>query len=605
MNAAINYRADIKREKGDPILAVVYARYSSHSQTDQSIEGQLAAAQAYAAQKGYTIIREYCDRAVSGRTDNRDEFQRMLADTDKRQFDVIITWKIDRIGRNREDIAFNKHRCKKNGVKIEYVAENLPDSAESIILEGVLEAMAEYYSVQLSTNVKRGIRESAKKGMFHGGTIPLGYKINRDTKKYEVDPVTAPIVQTIFDKYARGNTEVEIITWLNEKGVKTSRNKPFGKSSLLTILHNEKYIGVYAYQDIRLEDAIPAIVEKGVFEKVQRLMTVNQRAPSHKWTYMDFLLSDRLFCGHCGENMIGVSGVSRNGTKHGYYQCRKQRRKACDKKPCKKEWIEKKVLYCTMEILSDDSLIEFIADQTFVYYQKTKMAQTERHILEDSLTDINKRIENIMGAIEMGIYNATTKSKLDELEARKAEIAASIAEYDLTSGLKLTRDQILYFLLQFRNNGIKDDNCKKRLIQTFVNSVFLYDDGKIKIVFNYTGDNNTVTLKDIDTADAAIEYSDTEAVKTGLNAKSVLLPQGIAHHKRTLILIRCQRPSFCSKVPENKGFQAIRLFRKEVLMTGFLFSPPVGSRVFLHDCLKNRVNLHDSAQKRVSLHDSP
>ena len=163
--ATITFNADVKKEKGEPILAVIYARYSSHSQTEQSIEGQLAAAHGYAKNKGYTVIREYCDRAQTGRNDNRDAFQQMLSDTDKHQFDVIITWKVDRIGRNREDIAFNKHRCKKNGVRIEYVAENLPDSAESVILESVLEGMAEYYSLQLSTNIRRGQLESARKGI--------------------------------------------------------------------------------------------------------------------------------------------------------------------------------------------------------------------------------------------------------------------------------------------------------------------------------------------------------------------------------------------------------------------------------------------------------
>ena len=195
MAVSITYNADLKKAKGEPILAVIYARYSSHSQTEQSIEGQLAAAHAYARGHGYTVVREYCDRAQTGRNDNRDAFQQMLSDTDKHQFDVIITWKVDRIGRNREDIAFNKHRCKKNGVRIEYVAENLPDSAESVILESVLEGMAEYYSLQLSTNIRRGQLESARKLQCVGGTRPLGYDVDKETKRYIIDEKTAPVVK--------------------------------------------------------------------------------------------------------------------------------------------------------------------------------------------------------------------------------------------------------------------------------------------------------------------------------------------------------------------------------------------------------------------------
>ena len=532
MPATISYRADVKKAKGEPILAVVYARYSSHSQTDQSIEGQLAAAKQYAATKGYTIIKEYCDRAISGRTDNRDSFQRMLADTDKKSFDVIIAWKVDRIGRNREDIAFNKHRCKKNGVRIEYVAETLTDGPESIILEGVLEAMAEYYSVQLSTNVKRGIRESAKKGLFHGGTIPLGYKIV--DKRYTIDPETAPIVAEIFKRYSEGQTEFEIIAWLNQKGVKTSRKQPFGKSSLLTILHNEKYIGIYRFEEIVHDDAIPPIVDHSTFEKVQELMKVNQRAPSHKWTYMDFILTEKLFCGHCGEPMIGVSGVSCNGNKYGYYDCRKHRKKQCNKKPARKDWIENVVIRRTVQLLHEEGLLEFIADKTFEFYQSQQQAQTERKVLEKSLADINKAINNIMGAIEQGIYNATTKTRLDELEQQKSDIAAQIAEHDLAaSSLNLTREHILFFLEQFRDADMNDEASRKRLIQTFINSVFLYDDGTIKIVYNYTGETNTVTLQEIDGVEIEIDEGHEEPTdsENGENSgTNVLLPQGVAHH---------------------------------------------------------------------------
>ena len=322
MAVSVTFNADLKKARGEPILAAIYARYSSHSQTEQSIEGQLAAAHAYAESHGYTVVHEYCDRAQTGRNDNRDAFQQMLSDTDKHQFDVIITWKVDRIGRNREDIAFNKHRCKKNGIRIEYVAENLPDSAESVILESVLEGMAEYYSLQLSTNIRRGQLESARKLQCIGGTRPLGYDVDRETKRFIINPQTAPIVKQIFEKYAEGSTETEIITWLNEQGIRTTKKKPFSKSSLATLLHNEKYIGVYVYKDIvRVEDGVPAIVDKELFDKVQELMKVNRRAPSHTWTHQDYILTDRLFCGKCGSPMVGESGFSHTGAKHSYYSC--------------------------------------------------------------------------------------------------------------------------------------------------------------------------------------------------------------------------------------------------------------------------------------------
>ena len=177
--------------------AVVYSRYSSHKQGEQSIEGQLASAYQFAAEHGYTIIHEYVDRAQTGRNDDREQFQQMLKDTAKRQFEAIIIWKIDRFGRNREEIAFNKYRCKKNGVKVLYTAESIPNTPERIVLEAVLEGMAEYYSVQLATNVKRGMDIAASKGQSVGGTIPLEYRTGAD-KHSEPDPATALLVKRML-----------------------------------------------------------------------------------------------------------------------------------------------------------------------------------------------------------------------------------------------------------------------------------------------------------------------------------------------------------------------------------------------------------------------
>ena len=221
--------------------AVVYARYSSHKQGEQSIEGQLASAYKYAGEHGYTIIHEYIDRAQTGRNDDREQFQQMLKDTAKHQFEAIIIWKIDRFGRNREEIAFNKYRCKKNGVKVLYTAESIPDTPEGIILEAVLEGMAEYYSVQLATNVKRGMDNVARKGQSVGGTLPLGYRTGPD-KYLEPDPKTAPLVRRIFEMYAAGNTQKdgntqkEIIEHLNAEGLRTRKGKPLTINSIRSVL---------------------------------------------------------------------------------------------------------------------------------------------------------------------------------------------------------------------------------------------------------------------------------------------------------------------------------------------------------------------------------
>ena len=532
MSFSVTFNADIKKAKGEPILAVIYARYSSHNQTEQSIEGQLSAGHVYARSHGYTVVREYCDRAQTGRNDNRDEFQKMLSDTDKHQFDVIIAWKVDRIGRNREDIAFNKYRCKKNGVRIEYVAENLPDSAESVILESVLEGMAEYYSLQLSANVRRGLLESARKCQSINGIHPFGYKVDPDTKRYILDPKTAPIARQIFERYANGETETEIIQWLNDQGFRTSMKRPFTKNSLAVLLHNEKYIGIYKYKDlVYVEGGVPAIIDKDLFDRVQELTKVNRRAPSNTWTHREYILTDKLFCGKCGSPMVGESGFSHTGRKHSYYSCIKRRKqKTCDKRPVRQDWIEDQVLKATRDLLADEELLDFIADKTFEYYQSVNGHQDQRDALEKELHDVDTAIDRLICAIEAGAYTPRINQRLDELNAQKAKITASMADLALASGFQLTRDHISFFLRKFRDADLTDRNCQKRLIQTFVNAVFVYDD-KIKIVYNYTADSNTVTLDIVE----SLNTEDTEDTAQGSYAARPALPNRAGTNPKILI----------------------------------------------------------------------
>lgn len=475
-------------------LAVVYARYSSAGQKEQSIDGQLAAAYKYAEAKGYQIVHEYIDRAMTGRNDDRDDFQRMLSDTGKHQFSVIIVWKVDRFGRNREEITFNKYRCKKNGVRVEYVAENMPEGPESVILEAVLEGMAEYYSLQLSQNVKRGLLENAKHHKAVSGTPPLGYKLTED-KHFEVDPDTAPLVKVIYEKYAAGETLFEIIRYLNNAGYKTPRGKPFARTSLDKLLKNEKYIGIYKFKDIIYdEDAVPALIDKDLFYKVQDMLEKNKRAPVKNWNYSDYLLTGKLFCGHCGDPMVGKAGHGKSGRKYDYYICKKN-----DKKPVRKEWIEETVLQEVHRILDDDEIFQMIVDNTWEYYLEQDTKEHEREAMLKQIADIEKGIANLSKAVEQGMPFDVVSGRLDELSGQKIALQKAIAELEIQKGFKLTKDHIQFFLEQFRSMDASDRNCEKRLISVFVNAIYVYDD-KLKIAFNYSeeGQRNTVSLHDVE-----------------------------------------------------------------------------------------------------------
>lgn len=153
--------------------AVIYARYSSDNQREESIEGQLRECTAYCDKNDITVLRTYIDRAMSAKTDHRPDFQRMIKDSAKGLFDAIIVWKLDRFARNRYDSAHYKAQLRKYGVKVLSATENISDGPEGIILESMLEGMAEYYSAELAEKVIRGHTENALKCKYNGGPQPL------------------------------------------------------------------------------------------------------------------------------------------------------------------------------------------------------------------------------------------------------------------------------------------------------------------------------------------------------------------------------------------------------------------------------------------------
>ncbi|MPW25983.1 recombinase family protein [Alkalibaculum sp. M08DMB] len=474
--------------------AVIYARYSpGPQQREESIEGQLRECKEFAKANEITVVGEYIDRALTGRNDNRADFQKMIRDSEKKIFDAVIVWKVDRFGRSREEIAINKVKFRKNGVKVLYAKEHIPDGPEGIILESVLEGMAEYYSANLSQNIKRGMKENALKGKITGGNIALGYKVN-DDKTFEVDPDTAPIVIQIFQMYDEGHTITEIITHLNSKGYKTSRGVPFNKNSLRPILTNVKYIGLYKYEGIYMQSTVPEIVDKDLFERVQVKMVKNKKAPARAKAKIEYLLTTKLFCGHCGSNMVGESGSGRN-QKYYYYICtKKKREKACDKKTVKKDWIEDLVINETVNRVLQDDIIELIADNVIKIQESDKESSSLKY-LQGNLKETDKGIKNIMKAIEQGVISDALTNRLMELEGQKAEIEINI-DQEKISNVILTKEQIIFWLEQFKNGDVNDLEYRKRIIDVFVNAVFLQDD-KVIITYNYTNGTKTINVSDL------------------------------------------------------------------------------------------------------------
>ena len=201
--------------------AVIYARYSSDNQTENSIEGQLRECNEFAAKNGITVLKNYIDRAYSAKTDNRPDFQKMIEDSHKKLFDVIICWKWDRFARNMYDCAYYEHILDKNGVKV-LTTEPISDSPEGQLTKRMLQGFAEYFSAELAVKVNRGMKENAYNCKFNGGSVTFGYKID-ENQHFQVDLVSAPVVREVFNDYATGKTIQKIANELNERGISQRR----------------------------------------------------------------------------------------------------------------------------------------------------------------------------------------------------------------------------------------------------------------------------------------------------------------------------------------------------------------------------------------------
>ena len=476
--------------------AVIYARYSSDSQREESIEGQLRECTEYAERNGITILRSYIDRALSARTADRPEFQNMIKDSEQKLFDVVLIWKLDRFSRDRYDSAHYKRILKKNGVKVVSVKENISDGPEGIILESMLEGYAEYYSAELSEKIQRGQKENALKCKNNGGNTPLGYVVGTDGV-LAVDPLTAPLVTEIFILYDSGESISEITASLNGRGLKTKKGKAFKIGGVSLILKNRKYIGEYQYGSVIIPKGIPAIIDDDLFDRVQRRMAFNKKAPAKAKATEEYLLTTKLFCGTCERLMAGESGTSSTkGVKHYYYKCGGAKRKlGCKRKAVRKHWIERAAVLVTVQRVLQDDEISRIAEAIVALQEKE---DTSLPAMQSQLAGCEKAIDNMLNAIQMGVLTASTKERLEKLEMQREELKLSILQAQMARP-RYTKEQVVSWISRFKYGNIDDPQYQKQIIDTLINSIYVFDD-KLVFTYNFKDGTETITLAEIQAA---------------------------------------------------------------------------------------------------------
>ena len=460
--------------------AVIYARYSSDKQTEQSIEGQLRVCHEYAERNDIIVVDTYIDRAMTGTNDNRPDFQRMLKDSKNKKWDYVLVYKLDRFGRNKYEMAINKRFLRDNGVKVISAMENIPDTPEGIILESLLEGMAEYYSVELAQKVNRGIKESWLKGNQPGGRRTLGY--NLVNKKLVINEEEAEIVREIFTLYSQGYTTVSIANMLNERDLRKPDGSKFHGVYIGTVLHRKHYTGTIVRQGDVYNNIYPRIISDELWNKVNLINEKNRTFRGMNAGSKGYILAGKSICGYCGCNVIGDCG-GRKTNRRNYYLCSNRKRyHNCQHRLIGRDYLEDLVVDITTKLLNNDENIKYIASIMFELCSEKKKSNDNLNNLIRLKKEKEKACENLVSAIEKGIVTETTHSRLLKLETEVKELEVAINNENQKSEVLITEEEIIKYLKNDVFHNCKYSNVRRAIVNTFVNSIILYND---KVIITY------------------------------------------------------------------------------------------------------------------------
>ena len=466
----------------------LYLRYSSDKQQETSIEGQDEVCSRYCSFNGYQIVGRYIDRALSARTNvkKRVEFLRMIEDAKEGKFDAIVVYKMDRFSRDQFTTALYTKTLTEAGVAILSAAENLNtlanDGGMSNFMVGIMNAFAVYYSDELSQKVSRGMRISAQKCQYNGGCVPIGYKIV--DKKYVIDEETRPIAEMMFHDAASGLPLKTIMEKCAAKGINLKL------STLESLLRNEKYIGVYQFGDVRVEDGIPAIISKDLFRSVSMRLDSQKRGTWKRYAgaKVDYLLTGKLFCGECGSPMVGMSGWGKKGSKvYHYYRCNKRENPSCRMRKIRKDVIEEIILAEARKIYADEALQKlFIKTFTAVFTKIMRGTVDQQAAMENEISKLEERRKGALIAIadnpslarEMQGFVESLTQQIDDLKTRLS------MHKDSLQALKMREEDVKAFLDSVFSSPSGTDSIKSQIIDSLVQRVEITADGKAVIIFN-------------------------------------------------------------------------------------------------------------------------
>lgn len=470
--------------------AVIYARFSSYGQTEQSIEGQLRECYSFAKRNDLMVVGEYIDRAMTGTSDHRPDFLRMIEDSKKKSFDFVLVYQLDRFARNRYDSAIYKSKLKKNSVRVISARENITDDASGILVEGRLESMAEYFSAELSQKVKRGIRESLLKGNCLEGIKLFGY--DTKDKKWVINETESLIVKEIFERYRNGVKTKDIVKWLNICGIINKKDRAFNIDVISRMIRNERYAGRLSHEGVVYENVIPRIIDDNLFRACNTIMDEHKHKNRTSENVGEYILSGKLYCGNCGSLMTAETGTSKTKAVYHYYKCfnRKLNKGKCSKANYSRDKLEDLVFTKTVDYVLRTDTIERIAEIVVKKYNEEIAQSAILNSLESRLREVERSISGLVSAMEQGIVTKTTKDRMFALENEREDLESKISVEKSKQTKPLNVEQVKAFLNKFTDTELSDGNYKNEFFNSLINRVVLYDD-KVCIYYNTTPDTES------------------------------------------------------------------------------------------------------------------
>lgn len=537
--------------------AVIYPRFSSHGQNEQSIEAQIRICKEFAESRGLKVVNVYPEKARSGTNDARPAFQRMIADAASGAFKYIIVYMFDRFARNRRDSIMYKEMLKeKYGIRVLSALEPIAEDEGGEFYEMFLEWNAEKYSKRLSKRVRDGLDISVANGTFCGGYLIYGYKIrlepiqgkiNKFIKWVEIDEEEAYVVRYAFTEYDKGVSKKDIAAALNAQGYRY-KGKLFTGKIFDKWFINPKYTGEFYFGGRLCTNMYPAIISKELFERVQQRLNKNKYFAGGAATAKEpYLLTGKLFCGECGTDMVSDGGTSKTGAKYHYYACKAAKKRHCNKRREHKNNLELYVTSCVVDFLSVPENAEIAADDVLKFYDK----RTDIDHLKSVNTKIvkaQKEVEELAAAFvkaKSTLLQNTIESKMQEYEILLSDLELQKAQLELERGYKVTKADLIDFIAELIKGDVNDKDYQKTIIDHLVSQVFVGDDNTV-VYFNIRGGKGIET----------VTFEETKKAVKG--AKCVQTQSPPSRQKTTLI---DQRRFLVKKVGENRQSRGLWLVR--------------------------------------------